>query len=106
MPVESYDIAIYTSDGNDLFNALDQPGVGGGGTQNIKFEGNYTGPVTIEITDIRPGWDPGKAAGEDLIDSVTLAAAVVPEFPVYLVGVMIASMIGASVAFTRFKRLI
>jgi hypothetical protein len=106
LPVESYDIAIYTSDGNELFKALDQPGQSGRGTQNINFEGNYTGPVTIEITDIRPGWDSGETAEEDLIDSVTIAAAVVPEFPVYLIGLVITSVIGATIAITRFKRLI
>lgn len=104
LPVESYDFAIYDNTGNELFRALDQPGQGGRGTQNIKFEVNYTGPVTIEITDIRPGWDSGETAGEDRVDSVTIAAAVVPEFPAYLIGLVIASMIGSTIAITRFKR--
>jgi hypothetical protein len=103
LPVESYDIAIYTSDGNELFRALDQPGQSGRGTQQIQLEGNYTGPVTIELSDIKPGWESGKLAGEDLTDSLTIAAAVIPEFPIYLIGLVIASMIGAAVVFTRFK---
>lgn len=106
LPVESYDIIIYGNNGNELFKALDQPGQSGRGTQNIEFEGNYTGPATIEISDIRPGWDSGNAAGEEQIDSVTFTTAVVPEFPVYLTGLAIASVIGAMIAVTRFKRLI
>lgn len=83
LPVESYDITVYTSDGAELWKQVDQPGAGGRGTQRLML-GNYTGPVTIEITDIRPGFDVGEtatAAGEDMTDSVTFSATVVPEFP-------------------------
>lgn len=88
LPVESYDITIRDSNGEELFKIVDQPGVGGRGAQNFKLEANHLGPVTIAITDIRPGWDSGKAAGEDQIDSVTFSTAVVPEFPVYILGIL------------------
>jgi len=101
LPVESYDIAIFTSDGKELFKALDQPGAGGRGNQDIRFDGNYMGPVTIEITDIRPGWDSSGTAEQDLTDSVTLATAVVPEFPLYLMGVL-AAVIATVVVISRF----
>ena len=90
LPVESYDITVYASNGSELFKRLDQPGLGGRGSQNFKLEANHLGPVTIVITDIRPGWDSGKVAGEDQIDSVTFATAIVPEFPFSALGIMIA----------------
>ena len=34
---------------------LDQPGQGGRATQRIELDSNYTGPVAINISDIRPG---------------------------------------------------
>src|SRR5919106_2955451 len=55
MQVESYDMAIYAPDGRKLWEKLDQPGQGGRGTQRIDLDSNYTGPVTIDISDIRPG---------------------------------------------------
>jgi hypothetical protein len=98
--VESYDIAIYTNDGKELFKALDQPGAGGRGTQNIQFEGNYRGPVVIEITDIKPGWDSSETSGKDLTDSVRIATAVVPEFQLYTIGVL-AAVIGTVLVLGR-----
>jgi hypothetical protein len=94
IPVESYDIAIYADDGKELWKKVDQPGLGGRGTQRIDFAGNYTGPVTINVTNIRPGWDVGETATaeEDLTDSVSFTATVVPEFPV------VATLLAASVA--------
>ncbi|HKZ61118.1 MAG TPA: hypothetical protein VJZ68_01705 [Nitrososphaera sp.] len=54
LTVENYDIAIYADDGRELWEKVGQPGHGGRARQRIDFEGNYTGPVTICITDIRP----------------------------------------------------
>lgn len=102
LPVESYDIAIYDSNGNELFKRVDQPGLSGRGAQNFELEANHTGPVTIAITDIRPGWDSDKAAGEDQIDSVTFSTAVVPEFPLYLLGTL-AAAIATVMAMTRTR---
>jgi hypothetical protein len=81
--VESYDIAIYSDDGSVLWQKMDQPGVGGSAGERVII-GNYTGPVTIEITDIRPGSETATAAG-DMTDSVRFTASVVPEFPLVAV---------------------
>jgi hypothetical protein len=85
-----------------LWEKLDQPGQGGRGSQKIGFEGNYTGPVTINITDIRPGWETETATAEDLTDSVSFTATVVPEFPV--VAIILAGGVAAGIAAARLKR--
>jgi hypothetical protein len=80
LPVKSYDITIYADDGAELWKQVNQPGQGGRAGQNIQLESNYTGPVTIEITNIRPGWEipTAAASGEDMTDSVKFTATVVP----------------------------
>jgi hypothetical protein len=102
LPVESYNIAIYGDDGNLLWEKKDQPGLGGRGTQRIDFEGNYTGPVTINITDIRPGWNSETATAEDMTDSVSFTTTVVPEFP--FVAVILAGGVAAGIAALRLNR--
>jgi hypothetical protein len=103
MNVESYDMAIYTPDGSKLWEQLDQPGQGGRGTQRIELESNYTGPVTIEINDIRPGGGMDETAtGADMADSVTFTATIVPEFP--LVTVLLAIGIIATIAVQRRRQ--
>lgn len=103
LPVESYDIAIYAGDGRVLWEKADQPGLGGRGTQRINFEDDYTGPVTINITDIRPGWDLGDTAtAEDMADSVSFTATVVPEFPIALA--LLAGGVAAAVAAARLRQ--
>lgn len=100
LPVESYDIAIYANDGRELWKKADQPGLGGSGIQRIEFTSNYTGPVTVNITDIRPGWDVGETAtAEDLTDSVTFAATAVPEFP--FAAVLLAAGVAGGIAAAR-----
>lgn len=101
LPVESYDIAIYDEGGSVLWEKADQPGQGGRGTQRIGFEGNYTGPVTINITDIRPGWESETQTAEDLTDSVSFTTAVVPEFPI--VAAIMAGGIAAGIAAARLR---
>src|ERR687896_2457626 len=73
MHVESYDMAIYTPDGRKLWEQLDQPGQGGRATQRIELDSNYTGPVTIDISDIRPGGGGNETTttAADMADSVT-----------------------------------
>lgn len=103
LPVESYDIAIYADDGRVLWEKADQPGLGGRGTQSINFDGNYTGPITINVTDIRPGWDLGETVtAEDMADSVSFAATVVPEFPIAVV--LLAGGVAAAIAAARLKQ--
>ncbi len=105
VPIESYDIAIYDQAGNLLWEQMDQPGLGGRGTQRIDLgENNYTGPVTVNITDIRPGWDVGgdTATAEDMVDSVSFSATIVPEFPT--VAAVMASGIVAGIVVARLRR--
>ena len=101
LPVESYDIALYDEGGNVLWEKADQPGIGGRGTQRIELESNYTGPVTINITDIRPGWESETQTAEDLTDSVSFTATIVPEFPI--VAAIMAGGIAASIAAARLR---
>ena len=101
MPVESYDMAIYTPDGRKLWEQLDQPGVGGRATQRIELDSNYTGPVTIDISNIKPGGDE-TATATDMTDSVTFTATIVPEFP--LATVLLAIGIIATIAVQRYKQ--
>ena len=100
MHVESYDIAIYTPDGRKLWEQFDQPGLGGRGTQRIELESNYTGPVSIDISDIRPGSSTNETAtATDMTDSVTFTATIMPEFP--LVTVLLAIGIIATILLFR-----
>ena len=76
-------MAIYTPDGRKLWEKLDQPGQGGRATQRIDLDSNYTGPVTVNISDIRPGGECGRNSyATDMTDSVTFTATIVPEFPI------------------------
>jgi hypothetical protein len=100
MHVESYDIAIYTPDGRKLWEQLDQPGQGGRATQRIELESNYTGPVSIDISDIKPGSGTSETAtAADMTDSVTFTATIAPEFP--LVTVLLAIGIIATILLFR-----
>jgi hypothetical protein len=102
LAVNSYDMAIYSSDGNELWKKVNQPGLGGRGTQDIQFGGNITGPITIKISNITPGWlTPGTAEAKDMTDSVTFTTSVVPEFPV--AGVLLAATVTAIVAALRLR---
>jgi hypothetical protein len=106
MQVESYDMTIYTPDGRKLWEKLDQPGQGGRGTQRIDLNNNYTGPVTIDISDIRPGAGGDETAtAADMTDSVTFNVTIVPEFPVATVLLAIGIIITIAVQVRR-QRLI
>jgi hypothetical protein len=103
LPVKSYDMVIYSNDGTKLWERLDQPGFGGRGTQRIVLENdNYTGPVTVEINDIKPGWNTGTTTASDLTDSVKFNATVVPEFPIVAI-LPLAIGIAATVAALRLR---
>jgi predicted secreted protein with PEFG-CTERM motif len=104
MHVESYDMAIYTPDGRKLWEQLDQPGQGGRATQRIELDSNYTGPVSIDISDIRPGGGGNETTttAADMADSVTFTATIVPEFP--LVTVLLAIGIIATIAVAQRRR--
>jgi|SRR5581483_2816511 len=103
LPVKSYDIAVYSNDGKKLWEGLNQPGLGGRGTQRIVLENNYTGPVTIQINNIKPGWDTGgTTTASDMTDSVKFTATIVPEFPV-IVMIPLAIGMAATVAAMRLR---
>ena len=81
LTVKSYDMIIYTSDGKELWKKTDQPGLGGRGSQRIVLNNNYTGPVTIVISNIQPGWvNTGgattNATASNLTDSVKFNATI------------------------------
>ena len=102
MHVESYDMAIFTPDGRKLWEQLDQPGQGGRGTQRIELDSNYTGPVTVRISDIRPGSSTAQSAGgADMTDAVSFTVTIAPEFP--LVPVLLAVGIVATIAVQKYK---
>jgi hypothetical protein len=96
--VESYDITIYTGDGSVLWQRLDRPGMAGTPGERV-LVGNYTGPVTIDITDIRPG--NGTATAGEETDSVKFSASIVPEFP--LVTIPLIAAVASIVAMLRFR---
>jgi hypothetical protein len=103
MHVESYDMAIFTPDGRKLWEQLDQPGQGGRATQRIELDSNYTGPVTVRISDIRPGDSMGQTASEaDMADAVTFTVTIAPEFS--LVPVLIAIGIVATIAVHKYRQ--
>ena len=103
MHVESYDMAIFTPDGRKLWEQLDQPGQGGRATQRIELDSNYTGPVAINISDIRPGGGGNETATtDDMADSVTFNVTIVPEFPI--VTVLLAIGIIATIAVQRRRQ--
>jgi hypothetical protein len=103
LPIESYDIAIYDQGGNVLWEQTDQPGLGGRGTQRIQLENNYTGPVTVNITEIRPGWDVGgTTTAEDMTDSVSFSTTIVPEFPI--AAAVMAGGVAAGIAIASMRR--
>ena len=105
LPVKSYDMIIYDPNGNKLWEKQDQPGLGGRGTQRIVLESDYKGPVTVEVSDIRPGWDLGNTTNADnMIDSATFTATIVPEFPI--ATVLLAIGIASTIAVLGRRRFI
>jgi len=105
LPVESYDMIIYDPNGNKLWEKQDQPGLGGRGTQRIVLESDYKGPVTVEVSDIRPGWDLGNTTTTDnMTDSATFTATIVPEFPI--ATVLLAIGIASTIAVLGRRRFI
>jgi len=82
LPVESYDMTIYTPDGKKLWEKLDQPGQGGRATQRVELNSNYTGPVTIAISDIKQSGSMNTGAtGANNNDSVTFNANITRAVP-------------------------
>ena len=53
VPVDSFDMAIYSNDGKVLWNKTNQAVTAGTATEIVSFNGNYTGPITILINNIK-----------------------------------------------------
>jgi hypothetical protein len=54
--IDSYDITIYSDHGKVLWNKANQVPTGGRGLATVKFaNGGYTGPMTIQISNIKSG---------------------------------------------------
>lgn len=102
VPVTSYDMTILSAEGKELWKGVSRPGSGGYAGERILLEEEYYGPVTIVIDNIIPGWDVASsidddpilpAEGEEIRDSVTFTARVIPEFPLF---VMLPLVVGIS----------
>lgn len=52
VPVDSFDMTIYSNNGIVLCNKTNQAVTAGRSTETISLNGNYTGPVTILINNI------------------------------------------------------
>jgi len=62
VPIDSYDIKIYSDDGKELWKKLNQPVTAGRGVQRVILaDSNYTGGITIHITNIKSGNIPPNA---------------------------------------------
>jgi hypothetical protein len=53
VPVDSFDMTIYSSSGKVLWNKTNQAVTAGRATETISLNGNYTGPITILINNIK-----------------------------------------------------
>jgi hypothetical protein len=53
VPVDSFDMAIYSNTGKVLWNKTNQAVTAGRAIETISFNGNYTGPITILINNIK-----------------------------------------------------
>jgi hypothetical protein len=69
VPVDSYDITIYSNQGKVLWKKLNQPVTGGRGLERVAFVNSYIGDITIQITNIKSGSIPP--------NSVTFTARIV-----------------------------
>ena len=69
VPVDSYDITIYSNQGKVLWKKLNQPVSGGRGLERVALVNGYIGDITIQITNIKSGSIPP--------NSVTFTARVV-----------------------------
>ncbi|GEM_PF-2703207 len=84
MPVKSFDMIIYSNDGKELWKKVNQPVHAGAQAERIAFNSNYTGPITIDITNIRGDVSANgteTASTSNTVDSVKFTTVVAPEFP-------------------------
>jgi hypothetical protein len=53
VPIDSFDMVIYSNNGNVLWHKTNQAVTAGRATEIISLNGNYTGPITILINNIK-----------------------------------------------------
>lgn len=69
LPVESFDIAVYSDHGKILWQKTNQPVTGGRALESIKLENGYSGAITIQITNIKNGGNMGNTIAGPLSGS-------------------------------------
>ncbi|HEU4444039.1 MAG TPA: hypothetical protein VFR94_05135 [Nitrososphaeraceae archaeon] len=72
-PVESYDMTVYSDTGEILSEEKNRSVAGGRAFERVAIEDNYSGQVTIETDNIRPGIGTLPA---EAIDSVSYVAKI------------------------------
>jgi hypothetical protein len=53
VPVDSFDMAIYSNNGKVLWNKTNEATTGGRGIETVSLNGSYIGPITILINNIK-----------------------------------------------------
>jgi hypothetical protein len=93
VPIESYDISVYSDNGEQLWKKANQPVQAGRAYERITFENPYKGGITIQINNIKAAGNMGGTIGGPLsgtnqdnpsddkaeTDSINFTATVVEE---------------------------
>lgn len=93
VPIDSYDITVYSDNGEQLWKKANQPVQAGRAYERITFEKPYTGGITIQISNIKAAGNMGGTIGGPLsgpnetnpsedkaeTDSINFTATVVEE---------------------------
>jgi hypothetical protein len=93
VPIESYDITVYSDNGEQLWKKASQPVQAGRAYERITFENPYKGEITIQISNIKAAGNMGGTIGGPLsgpdennptddraeTDSINFTATVVEE---------------------------
>jgi len=69
VPIESYDITVYSDNGEQLWKKANQPVQAGRAFERITFEKPYTGGITIQINNIKSAGNMGGTIGGPLSGS-------------------------------------
>ena len=74
VPIDSFDIAIYDDKGNEMWSKMDQIPTAGRSPLRVMLDPNYSGGITITVTDIKSPLKSGSSEKAD--ESVRFTAAV------------------------------
>jgi hypothetical protein len=66
VPIDSYDITVYSDNGEQLWKKANQPVQAGRAYERITFEKPYTGGITIQISNIKAAGNMGGTIGGPL----------------------------------------